>query len=187
MTLTPQPLFRRAMGRLFHLLPEPVKQQHGVLDIQLSSGRCDIDRGTAWNARAIAWLFGFPPAGRDLPTTVTVISEGRREIWHRDFGGCGIFTVLEPAARRDRPVIVERFGWGVTFDLAIAEVADGLRMSVIGMRAWGLAMPRWLWPTLEATERAERQRFLFDIDIRLGWGDALIHYRGWVTPPVAAA
>jgi hypothetical protein len=186
MTLTPQPLFRRAMGRLFHLLPEPVKRQHGVLDIQFSSGRCDIDRGTAWNARLIAWLFGFPPGGRDLPTTVTVISEGRREIWHRDFAGRGIFTVLEPAARRGSPVIVERFAWGVTFDLAIREVEDGLSMSVIGMRAWGMPLPRWLWPRLNATERAERQRFLFDIDIRLGWGDALIHYRGWVTPPVVA-
>jgi len=186
MTLTPQPLFRRAMGRLFHLLPDPVKHQHGVLDIQLSSGRCDIDRGRAWNARVIAWLFGFPPAGRDLPTTVTVISEGRREIWHRNFGGKGIFTVLEAAARAGDPVIVERFGWGVTFDLAIREIEGGLSMSVIGMRACGLPVPRWLWPRLDATERAERQRFLFDIDIRLGWGDALIHYRGWVTPPAAA-
>jgi hypothetical protein len=54
------------------------------------------------------------------------------------------------------------------------------------MRALGVPLPRWLWPTLNATERAERQRFLFDIDIRLGWGDALIHYRGWVAPPTAA-
>ncbi|HVY98225.1 MAG TPA: DUF4166 domain-containing protein [Dongiaceae bacterium] len=186
MTLTPQPLFRRTMGRLFHLLPAPVRQQHGVLDVQLSTGRCDIERGTAWNARLIAWLFGFPPAGRDLPTTVTVISEGRREIWYRDFGGRGIFTVLEAAAHAGKPVIVERFGWGVAFDLAICEVEGGLRLSVIGMRACGLKLPRWLWPKLDATERAERQRFLFDIDIRLGWGDALIRYRGWVTPPATA-
>lgn len=185
MTPTTQPLLRRAMGRLFQALPAPVRRQHGVQDVLLSTGRCDIDRGPALNARLIGWLFGFPPAGRDLPTRVTVIAERGREVWHRDFAGRGIFTVLEPARPASRPVIVERFGWGVTFDLALDETECGLRMTVVGMRACGIPLPRRLWPRLDAVERAERQRFLFDIDIRLGWGDPLIHYRGWVTPPVA--
>jgi uncharacterized protein DUF4166 len=181
MTLSPQPLFRQTMGRLFHLLPRPVKDQHGALDILLSRGRCDIERGKAWTARAVGWLFKFPPAGRDLPTLVTVIAERGREIWHRDFGGQGIFTVLEPARRNGAPVIVERFGF-VCFDLQLGEVKDGISMSVVGMRAFGLALPRWLWPRVKAVERAEAQRFHFDIDIDLSWGAKLIHYRGWVVP-----
>ena len=68
MVLNAQPLFRQTLGRLFHLLPRPVKDQHGALDILLSRGRCDIERGKAWTARAVGWLFKFPPAGRDLPT-----------------------------------------------------------------------------------------------------------------------
>jgi hypothetical protein len=181
MTLSPQPLFRETMGRLFHLLPKPVKTQHGALDILLSRGRCDIERGLALSARLVGWLFKFPPAGRDLPTLVTVIAERGREIWHRDFGGQGIFTVLEPAHRNGTPVIVERFGL-VCFDLALAEAEDGISMTVVGMRTLGISLPKWLWPRLRAVERAEAQRFHFDIDIDLSWGAKLIHYRGWVVP-----
>jgi hypothetical protein len=180
------PLFQQTMGRLFHLLPRPVKDQHGVLDILLNQGRCDIERGKAWTSRAVGWLFKFPPAGRDLPTRVTVIAESGREIWHRDFGGKGIFTVLEPARKAQdvpggTPVIAERFGL-VTFDLAVGEVKDGISLTVVGMRALGVAIPRWLWPRLKAVEHAEAQRFHFDIDIDLSWGAKLIHYRGWVVP-----
>jgi len=181
MVLTAQPLFQQTMGRLFELLPRPVKAQHSALDILLSHGRCDIERGKAWHARLVGWLFKFPPAGRDLPTLVTVIAERGREIWHRDFGGEGIFTVLEPARKQGAPVIVERFGI-VAFDLKVEEVKDGISLSVVGMRALGVAIPRWLWPKLNAVERAEAQRFHFDIDIDLSWGAKLIHYRGWVVP-----
>lgn len=174
-----QPLFRQAMGRLFHLLPSPVQRQHGAVDILLSAGRCDIDRGRTLTARLIGWMFKFPPAGRNLATQVTVIAEAGREIWHRDFAGNGIFTVLEPALRQSQPVIVERFGL-VTFDLALGMTPDGLSMTVVGMRAVGIALPRWLWPVLRAVERAEPRRFVFDIDIRLAWGGTLIHYRGWL-------
>ncbi len=186
MVLQAQPLFQQTMGRQFQRLPKPVKAQHGALDILLSRGRCDIERGKAWSARLVGRLFKFPPAGRELPTLGTVIVERGREIWHRDFGGEGIFTVLEPARKPSgslggSPVIVERFGI-VSFDLAVSEVTDGISLSVVGMRALGLAIPRWLWPQLKAVERAEAQRFHFDIDIDLSWGAKLIHYRGWVVP-----
>jgi len=181
MVLAAQPLFRETMGRLFHLLPRPVKTQHGAIDILLSRGRCDIERGRAWASRLIGWLFKFPPAGRDLPTLVTVIAGRGREIWHRDFGGQGIFTVLEPARKQGAPIIIERFGI-VCFDLAIGEVEDGISLSVVGMRTLGITVPRWLWPRLRAVEHAEAQRFHFDIDIDLSWGAKLIHYRGWVVP-----
>lgn len=176
-----QPLFRTAMGRLFHLLPKPVKAQHGAIDILLSRGRCDIERGRAWTARLVGWLFKFPPAGHDLPTLVTVIAEKGRETWHRDFAGNGIFTVLEPARKAGAPIIVERFGI-VTFDLKLGEAEDGISLTVVGMRALGVPVPRWLWPRLKAVEHAEAQRFHFDIDIDLSWGAKLIHYRGWVVP-----
>lgn len=183
MVMTAQPLFQQTMGRLFHRLPKPVKVQHGALDILLSRGRCDIERGKAWSARLVGRLFKFPPPGRDLPTLVTVIAETGREIWHRDFGGAGIFTVLEPAQKKGALVIVERFGV-VCFDLAVSETEDGISLTVIGMRALGVTVPRWLWPRLKAVERAEAQRFHFDIDIDLSWGAKLIHYRGWVVPAV---
>src|SRR6186713_302403 len=143
-----KPLFQQTMDRLFQRLPKPVKEQHGAVDILLSRGRCDIERGAAWASLLVGWLFKFPPAGRDLPTLVTVIAERGREIWHRDFGGRRIFTVLEPARREGAPVIVERFGW-VCFDLQLGEVKDGISMSVVGMRAFGLAMPRFVWPRVK--------------------------------------
>jgi hypothetical protein len=176
-----RPLFRQAMGGLFHALSAPVRAQHGVTDVRISAGRCDIDRGGTWFSRVVGWAFRFPPAGRDLPTQVTVIADRGREIWYRDFDGNGIYTVLQPRSgiRPGPAMIVEKFGL-VGFDLELQDEAGALRMRVRGMKFGPCPLPRWIWPDLRAVERAESERFIFDIDIRLPGGELLIHYCGWL-------
>lgn len=175
-------LFRHAVGATLDRFHSPVKHLHDVQDATVVFGHSDIDRGSGPVSRLVGWLFGFPPAGRRLPTVITVVASGGSEIWQRRFSGHPIVTQLEPGDQNHRPVVTERFRFGVAFDLEVAERHGALRFELLGMRVGGIPMPRYLWPVLRAEERAERGGFRFDIDIALRGIGQLIHYRGWVRP-----
>lgn len=162
-----------------HSFEKSVREMHAVTDAKVVFGRTDIERGANPFAGAIAWLFGFPAGGRSLATAITIVSDGKREIWHRRFAGQPILTRLEagPGTR----TIVERFRYGVAFALNVIETDGRLKFNVAGMRVYGLPVPRFLWPTLNAEEREELHGFRFDIDIGMRWIGRLIHYRGWVS------
>jgi hypothetical protein len=173
-------LLRTAAGRMLDRLHPPVRMLHDVHDATIAFGQTHIERGANPFARLVGWLFGFPPAGRRLPTTITVMAARGAEIWHRRFRDHPILTHLEPGGAPG--VIVERFRFGVTFQLRTVEHGGALRFHVLGMRVCGVPMPALLWPRLKAEERAERGGFAFDIDIALPGGSRLIRYRGWVRP-----
>jgi hypothetical protein len=173
-------LLRRTAGVAMDRLQRPVRELHDVHDATIAFGQTHIERGSNPMVRLVGWLFGFPPAGRRMPTTITVLAARGKEIWHRRFRGHPILTQLEPT--RAPGVIVERFRFGVTFELQVIQAAGALRFNVRGMRVCGVRMPSWLWPVLSAEERAERGGFAFDIDIALPGCGRLIRYRGWVQP-----
>jgi uncharacterized protein DUF4166 len=173
-------LLRRTAGVAMDRLQRPVRELHDVHDATIAFGETHIERGSNPMVRLVGWLFGFPPAGRRMPTTITVLAARGKEIWHRRFRGHPILTQLEPT--RAPGVIVERFRFGVTFELQVTEAAGALRFNVRGMRVCGVRMPSWLWPVLNAEERAEHGGFAFDIDIALPGFGRLIRYRGWVQP-----
>jgi hypothetical protein len=167
------------MNAVLDAFDAPVRDLHSVADAKVVFGRTDIEHGDHPLAAFVARLFGFPDAGRVLPTVITIVSDGRAEIWHRRFAGQPILTELEPGSLT-RTAIVERFRFGVAFDLDVTEVRGSLRFKVIGMRVCRVPMPRLLWPTLEAKECEEAGGFRFDIDIGLRGIGRLIRYRGWV-------
>jgi hypothetical protein len=180
------PLFGRALGPALFRYRPAVRALHSVGDATVVYGHSDIRRGSGSVARLVGWLFGFPPAGRRMPTAITVVATGEAEIWHRRFARHRIVTHLEPEPASLRPTISERFRFGVTFDLGLLEQDGRLRFELTAMRVCGIPMPRVLWPVLNAEERAERGGFRFDIEIGLGRFGPLIHYRGWVRPGPAA-
>lgn len=175
-------LLRRMAGAAVERLHAPVRELHDVQDATVVFGHTDIDRGHDPVSRVVGWLFGFPPEGRRLPTAITILASGDREIWHRRFAGHPILTHLEPVNHNHGSIVVERFRFGVTFALQVAEHDGSLRFELRGMRVCAIPMPRFLWPRLRAEERAERDGFRFDIDIALRGFGRLIHYRGWVRP-----
>jgi hypothetical protein len=173
-------LLRRTAGGALDRLQRPLRALHDVHDATIAFGRTHIERGSNPVARLVGWLFGFPPAGRRMPTTITVLAARGAEIWHRRFRDHPILTRLEPTGSPG--IIVERFRFGVTFELQVVERAGALRFHVRGMRICGMPMPSLLWPLVNAEERAERGGFAFDVDIGLRGCGRLIRYRGWVQP-----
>jgi hypothetical protein len=172
----------RSAGATLDRLQHPVRALHEVHDATVVFGQTDIERGAMPIARLVGWVFGFPPAGRRMPTAITVLATRGFEIWYRRFSGFPILTHLEPCPGAGNGMIVERFRFGVTFELRTIERGGALHFQLCGMRIYGLPMPRWLWPLLNAEESAEHGGFRFDIDIALRGCGRLIRYRGWVRP-----
>jgi len=172
-------LMGRELGPTLQHFDEPVRNMHAVADATVVFGHTDIDHGTSSLSSLVTWFFGFPAPGRALPTTITVVSDGTSEIWHRRFANHPILTRLESGCSA-QPTIVERFRFGVAFDLRVVQQRGRLSFQVVGMSICGVPMPEWLWPILKAEERAEKGGFRFDIDIGMHWTGRLIRYHGWV-------
>ncbi len=86
-------LFQSALKEKWHDLPPTVQRMHSVQDIESFSGRANVERGTSILARFAAWFFGFPPAGTDIPLTITKTRTGTGETWQRDWTCHGFVPV----------------------------------------------------------------------------------------------
>ena len=180
------PLYPRLLGPAWTLLPEPVRALHGEALSGRAEGRADIERGRHPLARAAAWIFGFPPPGRDVPVSVRFQRDAKGETWHRRFGKHAFKSHHSAREGRWRHLLVERFG-PVTFGLALV-VDEGVLQFVI--RRWsvlGVVLPlRWA-PVSRASESEAGGRFRFDIDIGHALTGRIVRYRGWLQLTAAAA
>ncbi|MEO1493483.1 MAG: DUF4166 domain-containing protein [Pseudomonadota bacterium] len=174
------PLFQRVLGSSWAELPAPNRRLADVHDVEVFTGRARIDRGTGWLVRLGAALFGFPPAGDDVPVTVTKTRHSDGEVWERDFAGRRFRSHLTPAGTPGR--VFERFG-PVRFELDLP-VRDGA-MQLPVLRGWvlGVPIPGVLLPISDSREYTEDGVFHFDVGLiaPLGLG-LVVRYRGWLKP-----
>ena len=171
------PLYRRVLGPDFDRLPGKIRALHDVTEPVTAAGLCQIRRGDHPLARLFGRIFGLPPAGRDVPVTVTFKPKGGCEAWQRHFNGVGL-TSHQSAARRPGHLI-ERFGL-MTFLLEPRARPEGLDLRLCRVTLLGIPVPRRLWPLVEASERVLEGLFTFDVAIRLPMAGLLIHYKGWL-------
>ena len=179
--ISPQPssLYRRLLGAAYDTLPSSVRCLHDFRSKCVAKGSASVDRGDGWIARRIAKIFGFPPAGDDIPVVVDFRRDGDREVWQRNFGG-QLFSSIQEAgrARFDRQ-LCERFG-PCAFGLAL--VVDNARLCFV-VRCWsvfGVPLPLGLAPTCEAYECEEAGRFRFFVELRYRFIGLIVRYRGWL-------
>lgn len=183
---TPRPsLFRAALGDRWQQLPQQVQELHSVQDVESFSGTAEVTRGTALIARVAAWFFGFPPAGEDVPVTVTKTRTAKGEIWERNFGGRVFRSYCTPAPSPYR--YRERFRlFNYEQDLPVEKGCMHLPVR----RGWflGLPLPRRLLPGSNSREFAEGGMFHFDVALSAPFGGGLIvRYRGQLRPDRALA
>ena len=175
------PLYRRLLGDAWDALPAPLRAMHDLATGLTAAGEATIERGKGLLARCVGWLFGFPPAGKDVPVTVTFTVRDGREIWQRTFGGRSFSSTQEEGRGRFERLLCERFG---PFAFAMALVLDEGRMRLVIRRwtAFGIPMPLALAPTGNAYECVEGGRFRFHVEIGHPVTGLIVAYRGWLVP-----
>ena len=65
------PLYRRVLGEAWDSLPAPLQTMHDVQSERTAGGVAVVERGSGLLARLVAFVIGLPPAGTDIPITVS--------------------------------------------------------------------------------------------------------------------
>jgi hypothetical protein len=175
------PLYRRLLGEAWDRLPEPLRVLHD-LDADLTAGGyASVERGKSPLARLAAWIIGFPPAGEDVPVSVSFRVQGGKEHWHRTFAGRRFASTQEAGRGRFDGLLLERFG---PLAAGMALVLEDGRMRLV-VRRWsvfGIPMPLALAPRGDSYEFAADGRFNFHVEIRHPLAGLIVAYRGWLVP-----
>jgi hypothetical protein len=176
--LAAAPLFQRALAA-FAAMPDAVRAAHAPEPARELAGEVDIDGAENPFGQGIAWIAGFPSAGRGLRAAVTIEREGNGEVWVRRFGTKAFSSHMsEPAPGK----LSERFGV-LTFDLDAKADARGFTLSILGARRGELPLPRFLTPRTSArADVDENGLYRFDVTIALPMIGRLVSYRGRLAP-----
>lgn len=181
-------LFQTVLGPHWDGLPPALRALDDVHDQETFTGAARVVRGRTWRARLVAAVFGFPPAGDDVPVQVTKTRvetpRGPAETWERRFGPHAFRSRLAAGDATDRVTgqIEERFG-PFAFDLALSPEGTGLRWTLLRGRCLGCPLPAWLLPKTDTREGVDGGVFRFDVALFAPLGGGLIvRYEGWLRP-----
>ena len=170
-------LYQTLLGADWDALPAVTRALHAPAPDVRFDGTADIVRGES----PAAWLTGLilrlPAAGKAVPARVSVNRSGSGELLERWDAGRR-FATLQRAAGG---LLVEDFG---PFCLSFRLIggADGIRFHQTGVRLWGLALPGWMAPRVEASERAAGDAHHFDVHLTLPGLGTIIRYSGRLRP-----
>jgi hypothetical protein len=177
-TLAPSVLlYERVLSDAFQDLPPAIRAMHG--GVMHATGEGSVERG----GHILAWLAGammsFPPSCAETPVQVTFEATPRGEVWTRTFGGRSFRSHQYEGRGKSAHLIVERFG---ALEFAMALVVEGERLRLVPRRwsVFGLAMPMWLGPRVDAYESAEEGVFRFFVEISHPLTGLIVRYRGWL-------
>lgn len=174
--------FEAILGADFARLPEPVRRLHSLSENTVAAGLADIDVAPQALARLLCRLAGLPQSGREVPVSVSFrLDERDGEYWERRFARRRYAGGMRAGQGADAGLLVERFG---PFELRhrLSTSGDGLAWRLVGWRLLGMPLPRWTLPDIRCLERADGERFRFDIDVSFPLIGPVIHYRGWLVP-----
>ncbi len=176
-----EPLYRQLLGPAYFELPVPIQEMHDVRGRLIATGRATIERGSGVAAAILGVLFRFPPAGENVPLTVTFTVTPQREEWSRSFAGKLFYSTQELGTGRQSGLLIERIG-PLAFAME-APVCDR-RLHLNVTRGWclGVPLPSFLLPRIEVFEHDADGRFNFHVDLGLPLLGRLVRYTGWLVP-----
>jgi hypothetical protein len=169
------PLYRRLLGARFEAMPAQVRELHDLTAPAVWSGRADVERGRSLLSRLTAKVLSLPPDGYDQPLTVTFEPVDGREIWQRMFGP----RVFRSVQFERGKLLCEQVGptcLVFTLDTAL----EGLALKIVGVRAFGVPLPRALHPIVRTLESERDGRYRFEVESHLPLAGLLVRYAGWL-------
>jgi hypothetical protein len=107
------------------------------------------------------------------------------ETWTRSFGDQTFSSAQFARRGRNAQLLCERFGW-LTFAMAL--VVERGRLSLV-LRRWqvfGIPLPMWLCPRVDAYESVADERLRFHVDIRHPWTGLIVRYGAALSSPTRA-
>ena len=165
-------LFPRLI-RGFDDLPAAVRAAHGEAAETRLAGRCDVQRGAGWLARALAAAAALPRAGRDIPLRVLIRREAGCEEWTREFAGRTMRSSL-----RARGNLLEEALGPVRLRFALRASDGAIEWRVTAARVLGIPLPASWFSGVAARECAVDGRYCFDVRAEMPLVGLLVHYRG---------
>jgi NAD(P)-dependent dehydrogenase (short-subunit alcohol dehydrogenase family) len=166
------PVYKRAMGDAFDMLPTAVRKLHLLGGDGGASGSATVTRGSNPLARLIGWFMRFPPAG-EHQLQVSFSERDGVEHWTRAFSGRRFASHL---SERDGK-LTERFG-PLRFYFDLPSDTDGLQMVMRRWSAFGISLPLAFAPKSPAREWQDGDDFCFDVPISLPLIGLVVHYNG---------
>jgi hypothetical protein len=174
----PPPLYERVLGRTFEALPPAVRTLHAVHGDADAQGEGTVVRGRSLLARLAGAILRFPPSGT-FPLHVALAERDGKERWTRDFGGHVFASELSEAGPGRA---AERFG-PLRFVFALPAGPEGLEMRLERWTAFGIPLPRFLAPRIEAREWEDAEgRFRFEVSVAMPLAGEVVRYSGWLRP-----
>jgi hypothetical protein len=178
----PRPVYARVLGTAWSELPAEIRAMHDLRAGLVASGTVRVTPGTSVVAKLIAYAVGLPRTAGTTPVTVRFSVAGGVETWARAFGAHGFSSTQLAGKGSTEHLLCERFG-ALTFAMAL--VVAGGRLSLVQRRwsAWGIPLPLWLGPRIDAFEFVESGRFCFHVDIRHALAGLIVRYEGSLATP----
>ncbi len=176
------PVYQQVLAGAWADLPPAIRAMHDLPEggRMAAEGRVDVDRGRNPLALLAGAVIGFPGARKDGHVRVDFHRKDGIETWTRTFGGQSFTSRQFAGQGRSAALAVERFG---PMRCGMAPVIDGQRLRLVPRRwmLFGIALPAWLFPRIEAWEtQDETGRFRFHVDISHPLAGLIVRYRGWL-------
>ncbi|NKB68310.1 MAG: DUF4166 domain-containing protein [Candidatus Latescibacteria bacterium] len=107
MRQTAMGLYRQLLGDSWENMHQAIRALHDLGGPSTAAGAFQVRRGTNPWAWGLAQIMGLPEVGDAVPVRLAVETEGRVQIWRRDFAGC---TLVSRQFEANNGLLVERFG-----------------------------------------------------------------------------
>ncbi len=180
---TSTPVYQQVLANAWTDLPSAIRAMHDLPEgaRMAAEGRVDVDRGSNPLARLAAAVIGFPGAQKDGHVRVDFERTNGVETWTRTFGSQSFKSRQFVGQGRSAALAVEGFG---PMGCGMAPVLEDGRLRLIPRRwtLFGLGLPAWLFPRIDAWEAVEDGRFRFHVDISHPLTGPIVLYRGWLEP-----
>ncbi|HJY39273.1 MAG TPA: DUF4166 domain-containing protein [Steroidobacteraceae bacterium] len=172
----------QVLGSSFKRLPPLLRSVHDTRARKEFSGRCSVESGRSWLARAIQLFASLPRRSQpDVPVHVVIERSERgetsesRETWTRRFGE----QRMQSTIRDGRGALEEVFG-PIVLRFALTTEADRIVWTLAGAKFLFLPLPAALFAGCGAFETIVDGRYWFDARAHIAGIGLLVHYKGWL-------